>query len=311
MKVLGRLKVVLLAFTVALVTSGASVMPVMAAEEVPKQRLQVSPAKLDVKDLRPGETEEVKFKVQNTGSENLKYELSVAPYSVTGDDYTQNFESKTTYTNIADWITFSRDEGEVEPDQQDEITAMIKVPKDVPAGGQYAAIMIRMLNNDGGSNSGGAAVSTINQIALVVYANVAGNTRKAGSVTENKVPSFMFTPPISATSVVENTGNVHAEAEYILQVYPFFGSEEVYTNEEEPEKHVIMPETRRMNTLSWNDAPHLGIFKVKQTVKFLDDVSEVEKIVFICPIWFLLIVLAVIFLIVFLIVSRVRGGRKE
>lgn len=131
-----------------------------------------------------------------------------------------------------------------------------------------------------------------------------------GSIVDAKVPSFMFTPPIRTTSVVENTGNVHADATYIMQVYPLFGDEEVYSNEEHPEVRTILPDTRRLNTLTWDGAPQLGIFRVKQTVKFLDDVKELEKLVFICPIWFLLIVLVLIFLAVFWIVSRTRG-RKE
>ena len=67
-----------------------------------------------------------------------------------------------------------------------------------------------------------------------------------------------------------------------------------------------------MNTISWDGAPHLGIFKVKQTVKFLGETKTTEKLVFICPIWLLFIILAIIFLIIFLIVNRaIKGGRKE
>ena len=98
---------------------------------------------------------------------------------------------------------------------------------------------------------------------------------------------------------------------YTLQVYPLFGNEEVYTNEENPEKRTILPETRRLNTMSWDGAPQLGIFRVKQTVKFLDDTKVTEKLVFICPLWFLFVVLAIIFLAIFWIVSRVRGRGKE
>lgn len=177
----------------------------------------------------------------------------------------------------------------------------------MPLGGQYAAILVKMKENSDGD---GNIVMAEKQLGLIVYSSVAGQTRKEGSVVENKVPSFMFAPPISVTSVVENTGNVHADATYILQVYPFFGGEEVYTNEENPEKRTILPETRRLNTITWEGAPQLGLFKVKQTVKFLDQTSVTEKVLFICPIWFLLIVLAIIFLVIFWIVTRVRG-RKD
>lgn len=310
MKVLGRFKLMLgaVALVFASMASGIVSQAVYADEEVPKQRLQISPTRLELDDLKPGETTTQKFKVQNTGSEKIGYTVTAAPYSVSGDEYAQNFDDSTDYTDIVNWITFSKDEGELEPSTQDEITVTVKVPQDVPAGGQYAAILVKMVEGDSGE---GNIVMAEKQLGLIVYSNVEGQTRKEGSVVENKVPSFMFNPPISATSIVENTGNVHAEATYILQVYPFFGDEEVYTNEENPEKHVILPETRRLNTITWEGAPHLGFFKVKQTVKFLDQESVTEKVLFICPIWFLLIILVLIFLIIFWIVSRVRGGRKE
>ncbi len=312
MKVLGRVRCALSAAVLTVATLGASIAgPVSAAEETPEYRLQLSPATLQINDLKPGETEEFEFKVQNTGSKVFDYEVSVTPYSVSGTDYKQNFTDDTNYTDIAKWVAFSQDTGTVEPDKQDEITATIKVPQDAPAGGQYAAIMVRMLEDENGDKSdGGAAVSMYKQLGLIVYSNVAGNTRQEGKIIENKVPSFMFTPPISATSIVENTGNVHFEAKYILQVYPLFGGEEVYTNEENPATAVIMPETQRLNTVSWEGAPQLGIFKIKQTVKFLDQENVTEKVLFICPIWFLLIVLVVIFLIIFFIVSRIFGGKK-
>jgi len=277
------------------------------AEEEPEYRIQLSPASISL-DLHPGQTSTATFKVQNTGSKPFDYKLSAAPYSVENEVYDANLDAETNYTNIAKWISFSQDVGTIEPNEQDEITVRVSVPKDVPDGGQYGVILAQIVN-DSGSDASGVAITQ--QVGLLVYSeNVDGQTRKAGNVLENKVPGFLFTPPVRVTSVVENTGNVHANATYILQVFPLFGGEEIYTNEEQPTVLAILPETRRLNTMTWDGSPKLGIFKVKQTVKFLDQNNVTEKIVFICPIWFLLIILVLIFLIVFWIVSRVRG-RKE
>lgn len=278
------------------------------AEEMPEYRIQVSPARMEL-DLKPGSSTTAKFKVQNTGSKEFSFELSTAPFSVSDENYSQDLSSTSSYTYIKDWIKFSADTGTIPAGKEQEITATINVPKDVPAGGQYGVIFARMKEPDNGTVGG---VKAQKQVGILVYSkNVDGNTRLEGGVVENKVPSFMFAPPISATSIVENKGNVHAEATYTLQVYPLFGDEEVYTNEESPEKRIILPETRRLNTMSWEGAPQLGIFRVKQTVKFLDDTSVTEKVVFICPLWFLFVILAIIFLAVFWMVSRVRGREKE
>lgn len=280
----------------------------VCAAEVPDYRIQASPAKLELK-LEPGKTVTDSFKIQNTGNKDFDFQMSVAPYSVVDEEYHQDFSSETNYTDITKWITLSETAGSIKADGEVEIEVTIKVPQDVPSGGQYAVILAKMIEPKENSNVTG--VSTEKQVGVLVYSeNVAGTTRKTGNISDLKISSFVFTPPIRATSVVENTGNVHVDASYILQVYSLFSDEEVYTTEENPEKRTILPETRRLNTLTWDGAPQLGIFKVKQTVKFLDEVKEIEKVVFICPIWFLLIILVLIFLAVFWIVSRTRG-RKE
>lgn len=310
MKVLGGLKrsVGLVVALALLLVSGASVVGSVSAVETPDYQIQISPAKIEL-DLKPGETTETKFKVQNTGNKTFDYQMGVRPFSVSGDDYRQDLSTETKFNDIAKWISFSEPEGTIEADHEVEITLVVKVPEDVPAGGQYAMVTAGMI--EPASENSGSGITAEKQVGMLVYSkNVEGETRQTGNIVENKVPSFMFAPPIHATSVVENTGNVHAEATYIMQVYPLFGGEEVYSNEESPEKRTILPETRRLNTMSWDGAPQLGIFKVKQTVKFSGEESVTEKVVFICPLWFLFIILAIIFLAIFWIVSRARG-RKE
>lgn len=306
MKFWGRLCGIL-GGALVLVASAFVATPALA-EERPEYRIQVSPSQLDL-ELRPGETVEKEFEVQNTGSKDLDFEVLVSPYGVSGENYASDFTTETKYNDLAKWVTLSEKGGTVEPNGSKKITATIEVPDDVPAGGQYAVILARMAGEGGGND--GTAVSTVKQVGIIMYANVDGETRKDASVAENKVDSFLFQPPISATSVVENKGNVHVEATYTLQVFSIFGGDEIYTNEENPEKRTILPETRRFNTMSWDGAPQLGLFKVKQTVKVLDDVSEVQKVVFICPIWFMFIVILIIFCVVFWIISRVRGRNKE
>lgn len=293
---------VVLAFVAAVV----AVAPAMA-EERPDYRIQLTPAQIEL-ELEPGKTTVETFEVQNTGAKDLSFEVSVAPYGVTGEDYKSDFTTETKYNDLAKWITLSDKGGTVEPNGSKEITITIQVPEDVPAGGQYAIVLAKMVSDGSGEDS--TAVSVERQVGLVLYSNIDGDTREDAKVAENKVSSFLFEPPITATSVVENNGNVHVEATYTLQVSSIFGGEEIYTNEENPQKALILPETRRFNSISWDGAPQLGLFKVKQTVKVLDDVSVVEKVVFICPIWFMFIVILIIFCVVFWIISRVRGRNK-
>lgn len=309
MKLLRRISKVLsvfLAVATLVVGTGA---PALAAEnDRPEYRLQISPASQEVEELKPGETYRGTISVQNTGTKEFSFKVYATPYSVTDDKYSPDYTSDTTYSAISKWVTFDETTGTVAPDHEQEIAYEIKVPRDVPAGGQYAMIAVEMINDQDSSASTG--VSAIRRVGMLLYTNVAGTTRKSGAVVENKVPSFLFQPPISATSIVENSGNTHAKVKYVMQVYPLFSDEEVFTNEEDPVVVTLLPETRRFNTITWDGAPQLGIFKVKQTISFWDEVSSTEKIVFLCPIWFLFIILLLIFLIIFWIVSRARSRRN-
>ncbi len=281
----------------------------VAAADTPDYRLQVSPSYAEIEEMQPGKTYDGVFKVQNTGAKEFSYAINITPYSVSDDKYTLDSETETAYTQMKDWVTLSQDSGTLAPDSTEEIKYSIRIPSDAPAGGQYALINVRMIQNDDANS--GAAISATKQIGFRLLGDVEGNTRRTGKVTEQNIPSILFNPPISATSVVENTGNTHITASYVLQVFPLFGNEEVYTNEESPYEVTVLPETSRYNSISWDDAPHLGIFRVKQTVTIADDTQFIEKTVFLCPIWFIFIILLIIFCIVFWICSRIKSRRER
>ena len=307
MKIFQQLKYIFVAVfastAIALVGAGP-----VSADEVPDVRLQISPAKEDIGDLKPGDTYTGVFKVQNTGTKSFEFKVGVSPYTVVDEYYSPNYDATNQYTDIVEWIELSKETGKVEPNSEVEVAYTIKVPADVPAGGQYALLTAETIGDT--NNTGGSGVVAVRRVGMTLYSNVQGVTRKTGSVIENKIPSFKFNPPVTATSIVENTGNTHANAKYVLQVYPLFGSEEVYTNEEKPTLLTILPDTRRFNTLTWPNSPHLGIFRVKQTVTIFDNTTTTEKIVFLCPIWFMFIVIALVFCGIFWIVNRIRARRQ-
>ena len=295
-------------FLLALITAFMGITPASAVE-IPDYRLQISPARLDI-NLEPGTQSTQTFEVQNTGAKGYDYEIGVTAYSVRDDDYNPDYETETPYNQLTNWIKFSRTEGHVEPNENQEITVTIDVPEDIPTAGQYAMIYVQMAQDQAEElQSTGMTIQP--RIGLVVYSEIkGGNTRREGQVLETKIPTILFNPPITATSLVENTGNVHATAYYTLQVFPLFGDEEVYTNEENPATLTILPETQRFNSISWDGAPQLGIFRVRETVTIFDDTQTIEKIVFLCPIWFLFLILLIIFFVIFWLISRARSRRR-
>lgn len=272
--------------------------------------LMVSPSKIDIPDLNPGESHTGTFKVINSGDVDINYRVYATGYMVSyvegQDNYTQQFDvTDGAYVAISKWFTFNKDTGSLKPGERDEITYTINVPSDAPAGGQYAAIMAEIDNDED------KMFVSKSRVGLLVYSQVNGETRLDAKIIDNKIPSFLFEPPVYATSLVENNGNVHLTASYSLQVFPLFSDEELYTNEEEPETHIVMPETRRFITSKWENSPSFGIFRVVQTVKIADQESREEKLVILCPLWLIIIIIALIFVMAFWLVSRHKSRQRR
>ena len=268
--------------------------------------------------LVPGETYKGSISVFSPAKneKDMHYSVSVGSFSETadgkdGDDYgTVDHSTKTVYNQMMDWITLDKTEGKIAPNTADTVTYTIKVPEDAPAGGQYASLVVRDESNSDDDSGSGVAIQNIMQVLSIIYAEVAGTTREEGEIMTNSMPSFLLNGPLTAESMVKNNGNVHTDAEYTLQVSPFFGGDDYCNNEEKPETSLILPETERYHAQSC-DLPAVGIFKAKQTVKIFGETSIVERTVILCPLWLLFLILFVIIAIVIWIVMKVRGSKKR
>lgn len=260
--------------------------------------------------LSPGEQYRGSFEVVNPVSNDhtFHYTASVEPFFV-DENYNTVFENNGDYNQIINWTVLDNAVGEVEPNNTMLVDFTINVPEDAPAGGQYMTIKI-ISDEDVNTLTGGLNIQNIMSIAHLVFAEVAGNTVRTGTVLDVDVPSFMLLGNIYGSSTVKNTGNVHDTAKYTLQVFPLFSSEEVYTNEEHPDEKNIMPERELYNRIEWNDTPAVGIFNVIYTVEFQDTTTQVSKMVIKCPIWLLFIIIFVIFALIFYFVARARARKK-
>ena len=260
-----------------------------------------------------GESFRAKVHVSNPidGSEILRWRVSVEPYSVINEEYDADLGTMTDHTQIVDWISFDKTEGEVARNSSEDIYFTITVPPDAPAGGQYCIIAVQNVPNEAKNMNNGISISDTIEIASVVYANVAGQTERTGEILDNYVPTFSFSSPYQMTATIQNTGNVHQDARFTIEARSLFSDEIIYSTTEEPETELIMPDSTRLAVHYWQDSPRLGIFKVSQTVTFLGKTSVSERYVFICPWWFLLLVIAVIAAIVVEIIFAVKKHKKK
>ena len=296
-------------------------MPRTFAETQIATSMFVSPMK-EKMVLTPGEVYEGTIDVANanTSKYDLEYHVSVGSYNLTknelnNDDYgAVDTTIRSNYNRMVDWITIDKPEGIVTPNGTETVVYRINVPKDAPAGSQYATLLVtdktdipeNMSSDDGTSN---VMIESRIQMVVSLFANVTGETIREGSISENTMPSFLTNGPLTATSMARNDGNIYTDAEYVLQVWPLFSSEEICTNEENPETSLVLPETERYHTQTC-DLPTMGIFKAKQTVSIFGKTSITEKLVIICPIWLLFIIIFVIIALIIWIIIKIRSRGK-
>lgn len=264
-------------------------------------------------ELNPGEVYEGVLTVVNPNSStrDFSYRAEVAPYTVSGENYEADLLSESDRTAITKWMTIEEPTGVVAPNETREIKYTIEVPYNAPAGGQYAVITVS--SNEADDNSDYMSVKNVFEIASVIYASVAGETVHDGKVTRNSIPGFVTSTPVKLSSSIVNDGNVHEKATYTMTAMDALSGQVFYplTEGEGIMAEMIMPETTR--NLEWEvqNLPMVGIVNVSQTISYLGQTSYEERTVVICPIWFMVLVLAVVCGIVAGIVMMVRKRRRR
>ncbi|MBQ3263783.1 hypothetical protein IJH06_01590 [Candidatus Saccharibacteria bacterium] len=279
------------------------------ADEAPISAMVVSPMYQRI-ILTPGETTTLSLKVSspNAAQNDLNYSVSIGSFSHKSEDDSVDTESVSSYNQIMDWINLEKTTGTVAPNGTDVLNFTITVPESAPAGGQYATILVK---DDTGSTTGASNVNIQSnvQMASIIYAEVAGETLNTAEILENNIPSFLMNNELETTSLVKNTGNVHTDAKYTLQVWPMFSDEEICTNEENADTNLIMPGMERYYVQKCT-LPIVGMFRVKQIVQIFDEISTVEKTIIVCPLWLIAIIVFVIVAIVVWIVIRMKSRKK-
>lgn len=267
--------------------------------------------------INPGDSYQASFRMSNPSSstQDTYYKLEVEPFYTTESGETI-YAAEGEYGAIANWTTFDiPTEGKLEPNENKIVNFSINVPENAPAGGQYMSISVTASGkpfdeDDTDGMSGNTTIKEEKRMAHKVYTEITGNTIKQGEISDVNLPSFLLSGNITGSASVKNTGNVHGDATYTLQVFPLFSSEEAYTNEEKPEEVTILPDRTVYHQTSWDKTPSMGIFNVVYTVRFGESMEQISKMVIVCPIWLLFIIFFAVVAIIIWLVMRARSRKS-
>jgi hypothetical protein len=284
--------------------------PSLAADQPdkPEYQISVSPSSLRVTDLVPGQTATGSYELSNTGRKDVGVEIYAAPMSAASEFYEKNYDLRNAYNQIADWISFDETNYDLIPDQSVTVTYYITVPSDVPAGGQYAGIMNKMIIP--GQKLEGTGINSEKRIGLNVYSVVAGDTRLSGQLIEAKADLWQPEEPLTGTVRIKNDGNVDFEVKASMQVRSLFGK---LRYSSDPVTVRVLPETTRAITSEWNGAS-IGIYKVTlETELMLDDkvTRIVERWVIVLPIWAIALAILIGLALILLGVNHLRKATKS
>lgn len=266
-------------------------------------------------NLTPGSTLAGEIVVTNpaSASGNFSYRVTLAPYSVSGDEYSVDLATETAYSELLNWITLDPDtaSGTLAPNESRHVKFRIDVPADARPGGQYAALLVG--SAVGASADSGVLINNIYEIASVLYGKVPGEIQRTGNILENSFPSFVTSIPFTAIARVENQGNIHETAHVTVLVKNALTGEEIYAEKDATNTldDIIMPGTVKKIPRDIFGLPSVGVFEVTQTIDYMGQYSVETHHVIVCPIWLIVTTVLVLVALFSGIVAIVRQYRKR
>ncbi|MBR3324151.1 hypothetical protein IKG24_01250 [Candidatus Saccharibacteria bacterium] len=263
--------------------------------------------------LKAGETYQGTLSVSNPAdaTEDFYFKVAVSPYSITDDSYTPDFETTSEWSNIVNWTKLDVDTGVLKPNETKKINFTIKVPESASAGGQY--MMIGVSSDPNANTDSGTTVRDVYEMASLVLAEIDGKTVHDGRIISNSLPGFVATGVPKTEVVASNNGNIHEIITTTITIKNVFTGQNMIEADGEKNVYetVVMPGSTRTVTRDLEGLPQLGIFEVEQSVSYLGDNSSTSTILVLCPIWFIVLVIATVASIVGMICYGLHLKHKK
>ncbi len=267
-------------------------------------------------ELNPGQEYSGTVKLANNGKKPFTAKMSAMPFQVDSETYDPDFSTENIYTRLSSWITFAEESYYLEPDTSVDVSYTVHVPEDVVGGGQYAAIMARTED----SKQEGSSLQVISQVASILYGRINGaEINPSGEVVEQLIPGFIIDGDLQISETTYNTGNVDFKVYHAVTITNLLTGEEIINPDTRDSSSanigssstVILPGTSRQNVITWENSPRLGVYRVRQTIRFLDSEVNEERIVIFCPSWLLISLLVLLALAILWIILAARHRRRQ
>ncbi len=211
-----------------------------SAQQADSISLNVSPTVIEL-DANKGEQLQGSFKIVN-GSD-IALDLTATPKNFTpaGEDGGVSITEDDTTYSLARWVTITPQTTNVAARGSQIFEYTINVPADAEPGGHFGSLIVA--TEPVQIDQTGPAVTQ--EVGPLVLVRIAGDTFQEASIVEFATEkNIQEKGPITFSTRVENTGNVHFKPRGTIEIKNMFGS--VVTNIDLEEKNVLPGSIRKL-----------------------------------------------------------------
>jgi hypothetical protein len=126
---------------------------------------------------------------------------------------------------------------------------------------------------------GGAFISRVERVGALLYIDVAGDSRKSGSVLPLSMPWLQSLPPVAGALRVRNTGNVHFLAEGTAQLSTPFST----VGKAVQFRGEVLPGSTRRFDLKLAPPSPIGLYRITAKVHYLGKTETVSHWALLVP----------------------------
>lgn len=283
-----------------------STIKIASADEPSGTNITLSPAVIK-DDVKPGEKRSDHITVYNKGAVDYDFEVSIAPYSVTNEEYDTSFTVRNERTEITDWTKFTNGtKFHLNHGEQIDIPYTIDIPKDALGGGQYATIFAQTVAAQSSGGESGVVISK--RVGALLFAKVAGDLFSNIKVVDKTVEKWSLDRILKVNFRTSNDGNVDAELDADVKINSLFGKE---VFRKKIEHKTVLPNTTRLFDASWENTPLVGIYKVSLDIKIDGKTQSLNQYSLICPLWLIILIIVSIILLVLIIILIKKKIKKS
>jgi hypothetical protein len=209
--------------------------------------------------ISPGETITASFQVTNQSGRHQVLRIYSGDWVRIPDDIT-TYEFSTASgeepRSFTDWMTFSPDQMELEPDESRDVFFEIHFPDDTALEGSYWGVIfveevpvIEPEGDDAEDNAMHVGIRTIFRYAVKIYATVDGTEICEGSFTDLLIN--MVNGSFEIKAIFNNSGNIYYRPEVWLEIHNSAGA---LVYQQDHIQQTVLPESTREYVFEVTDA---------------------------------------------------------